>query len=56
MQQALSKNEVVYNVICAKVSKLMATTRPVIDLGPYEAAELRLRGISAVYVRLRVDT
>jgi len=31
-------------------------SKPVIDLQPCEAADLHLRGISAVYVRLRVDT
>ena len=56
MRRALQKNEVVYNVICGKVSKLMAMSKPVVDLEPYEAMDLHLRGVSAVYVRLRVDT
>ena len=55
-RRALQKNEVVYDVICAKASKLMAMSKPVVDLEPCEAVDLHLRGISAVYVRLRVDT
>ena len=38
------------------MSKLMAMSKPFVDLEPCEAADLHLRGISAAYVRLRVDT